>query len=114
VGADNFNHLRSLDIPLLLAVFAEDDAASVEAFTSMAESAGLNDFVLGMTHNLGLLDLGDRKPPLVAVFNALDELQPTYMGPNDPLQVVVTARKASFPLIGRLEFSRLPEYMKVC
>jgi len=80
----------------------------------MAESAGLNsDFVLGMTHNLGLLDFGDRRPPLVAIFNALDELQPTYIGPYDPLQVVGTARKASFPLIGRLEFSRLPEYMKM-
>ncbi len=71
IDRSNFDILRSLDVPLLLAVVAEDDTASAETFRSAAPS--LEDFILGISHDLELAGTAHLNPPGIARFNTFDE-----------------------------------------
>jgi len=104
--------LGTLDKPLLVAVISEDDAASSRAFEEAAASLR-SDFVLGTVSGLQLGGLGSLQQPSLVVFNILDETNPTYDGPFETSEIISFAKKASSPLVGKLELARLKEYIQV-
>ncbi|EEH38065.1 disulfide isomerase Pdi1 [Paracoccidioides lutzii Pb01] len=101
VTVDNLEDVKTLDKVTIIGFFAQDDKATNETFTSLAEALRDN-FPFGATNDAKLAAAEDVKQPSIVLYKDFDEGKTVYKGELTQEQVTSFIKLSSTPLIGEL------------
>ncbi|EEH18946.2 protein disulfide-isomerase domain [Paracoccidioides brasiliensis Pb03] len=101
VTVDNLEDVKTLDKVTIIGFFAQDDKATNETFTSLAE-AFRDEFLFGATDDAKLAAAEDVKQPSIVMYKDFDEGKAVYSGELTQEQITSFIKLSSTPLIGEL------------
>jgi protein disulfide-isomerase A1 len=104
ITADSLENFRKTSDVVVVGFFTPDDTASLEAFTSLAESMR-DDYLFGVTSDDALAKAEQIKIPGIAVYKAFDEGKDVFEWTRDSRAMSALVKTAGRPLV--VEF--LPE-----
>lgn len=104
--------MKSLDTPLLLLTYSNDDKSSLDLMSKLAEQDLPGRFFVGAATEPSDVGFGIN-PPYLTVFNVLDEIIPVYHGPFEAEAVLDFTKRVSSPLIRQFDSSSLVKFLEV-
>lgn len=112
VNEGNFEELKSLGLPALIAFINANDEKFEAVFTSVAESLQ-DEFIFGVTSDFTLFDEKAVDPPFVVLYNPLDEADLVLQGNANKDKIARLAKSSSEPLIGMFGPDTFAKYTDV-
>ncbi|KLJ13380.1 protein disulfide-isomerase A1 [Blastomyces silverae] len=110
VTADNIEDVKTLDKIVVIGYFAEDDKASSEIFSAVAEDLR-DDFLFAATNDAKLATAEDVKQPSVILYKDFDDRKETFKGDFFQEDISSFVKLASIPLVGEIGPETYAGYM---
>lgn len=112
VTADNIEDVKTLDKIVVIGYFAEDDKASNETFTAVAEALR-DDYLFAGTNDAKLAAAEDVKQPAIVLYKEFDERKAVFKNKFVQDDISKFVKTASIPLVGEVGPDTYAGYMAV-
>ena len=113
VTAETLEEFKAMDKVALLGYFAEDDSASRDSFTAVAENLR-NDYLFGATNDAALAKDAGVSQPAIVLYKDFDDGKDVFDGKFDEESITSFAKTSSTPLVGEVGPETYSSYMSVC
>ncbi|KAK2735630.1 protein disulfide-isomerase precursor [Myotisia sp. PD_48] len=108
--SENFENIKSLDKVVVVGFFGEDDKASSDTFTSVAESLR-DDYLFAATSDPALAKAEGVVVPGIVLYKEFDERKDIYGGKLESEPITSFIKASSTPLVGEVGPETYSDYM---
>ncbi|KAK2798211.1 hypothetical protein FQN50_008909 [Emmonsiellopsis sp. PD_5] len=110
VTAENLEEVKTLDKIVVIGYFAEDDKASNESFTAVAEALR-DSFLFAGTNDAALASGEEVKQPSIVLYKEFDERKAVFDDKFEQEAITSFIKSASTPLVGEVGPETYSGYM---
>jgi protein disulfide-isomerase A1 len=112
LNKDTIEDFKTADKVVLIGYFKEDDKASTEAFTAVAEKLR-DSFLFGSISDAALSEAEGATVPSIILYKQFDDGKAVFSEKFDQEAIEAFAKSASVPLVGEVGPETYAGYMEV-